>query len=209
MKPSPQSAQEQIFTLRLLDGSANFAEQLDDWTPEKLPPRLANYLWALAVHYRRTNNAWLAVEAYKEMVASRLAPPAWVLDALAAGLEKHLQDPDGDLRQQMGLAKRGSGTTPPHDEFIKLKRLSGAMPDLWRLREQLGIPARAAAQAVIDKHDLEYAAVTLADKYRKHWARFYRALGYNPKKMTEEQRTKFLTSFPKDAYKIIQKALKS
>ncbi len=209
MKPRTQSAKEQILTLRLADGSANFAQQLGAWTPEKLPPELANYLWALAIYYQRTNNTWFVVEAYTKLIESRLTPPAWVLDALAAGLGKHLKNPGADLCQQIGLAKRGSGTTRPHDEFIKLKRLSRAMPDFWRLLEQMNIPATVAAKAVVWKHDLGFATSTLTKYYRNDWAPFYRALGYSPSAMTHAQQVKFLITFPEEARTTIRNALKS
>lgn len=131
-------------------------------------------LSGLWLHWEATRNPYFAWEAVCLATEQKVVPPTWALKALASGMRRHLSTPDGDLAQQMGLKRRGSGTTQPHALYRQRYALDKAMREIWK--RKAGTSVIDAARAARRKHKLPQATETLARYYSRDWEPLFRDL---------------------------------
>lgn len=143
----------------------------------KMPPALGARLAALWTHWQHTKNTYFAAEAIAICVEAQINPPAWALGVVGRGLRKHLNHPNGDLAVQMGMRKRGSGTTQPADQYRQRHELDAAMRMIWRLSQSpISTVADAARKAKRKYPRLRQSAETLAKYYSRDWLPLYMAI---------------------------------
>ena len=166
--------------------------------PKKLSKELSYKVKAQRAAFFETGNPWFAVEAFALLVADHSDVPAWVLEPLAKGFQKTLDDPECDLKDALGLSVEG---------WHNRKQLVHQVPimmDIYRLVNEFGLSETKAAQACQLKKKAHHYKTYLR-WYRDFWRGVIRTLYPPDKPMSEFKRTRFTQSFPPEARKLLVK----
>lgn len=179
-----------------------FPTSFDKAARGELSPSEPRYFRAMLLHYRDTRNAYIALEAFVKMVERQISPPIWVLDALAEGFAKHLEDPDPKK-----LSSVTNLTGHEYTRYRQRKKRSDAMIDFVKLIGPDFELGKAKAAELVDlKHDTGIEPKTLVNEYDKQWLQFYDELDMLPvEKMDDIDRDQFVKSFPEIAQRHLSK----
>ncbi|MCH9026342.1 MAG: hypothetical protein IIA05_04385 [Proteobacteria bacterium] len=114
-----------------------------------------------------SGNMPMLLDAFVILVENGVAPGQWILDPLAEAFSKILNDRDPELvAARLKLQAKGSGSTSPLQEHTR--QLDGARInlDMKTLVEEFGVSQTKAANAVIEKYNLEHMPKTLVNNYK-------------------------------------------
>jgi len=160
----------------------------------------------LTGEFQRWRNRYSVVKGFTKLVKAKISPPAWMLEALAQGFSKHLQNPDPKfLAQQLGMEGTTSGKPNPYKDYRRLNEQHRAIIEMLILIGMTGITQIQAANAVKIKHDLKVSAKTLCNQFQKHSKENEGSIPPEGFSYSEISKTKFLTSFPVNAEKYLIK----
>ena len=165
---------------------------------KKLSEELSSKVKAQRVAFFETGNPWFAVEAFSLLVADNSDVPRWVLEPLAKGFRKALDDRECDLRDALGLSVEG------WDKTKGLVHQVPIMMDIYRLVNEFGLSENKAAQACELKKKA-HNHKTYLRWYRNFWRGIIRTLYPAYKPMSEFKRTRFIQSFPPEARRLLVK----
>ena len=165
---------------------------------KKLSEELSYLVKAQRVAFFETGNPWFAVEAFSLLVADNSDVPRWVLEPLAKGFRKALDDRECDLRDALGLSVEG------WDKTKGLVHQVPIMMDIYRLVNEFGLSENKAAQACELKKKA-HNHKTYLRWYRNFWRGIIRTLYPAYKPMSEFKRTRFIQSFPPEARRLLVK----
>ena len=169
--------------------------------------RVSYFAWLLG--YEETKNNHYVIEIFATLVRAGIYPPKWIMEILADGFYEYFKDPNRDpkrIGKKLGLEAQASGATNPWRERKTRSDRANAMIDMSKLMTEFGVSKRRAASAVKLKYQLSESESTM----RKYFAKFFgsskdaAASPGNTIPMTEYQRTKFVSSFPVAARKLIK-----
>lgn len=157
------------------------------------------YFRALMLHYRETDNAYIALEALIEMVRREVSPPVWVLESLAEAFSQYPEKPypkrAKDVKQLNGHSYR---------RYRQRKIRSFAMIDFVKLvGADFGLSEERAAELVTLKYPIGIEPKSLINRYHDDWADFYESFAVE--RMDESDRREFVHSFPEVAQGHMQK----
>lgn len=152
----------------------------------------------------------LLLAAFVTLVENGVAPGKWILDPLAEAFDRILDEKDPDLvASRLGLQAKGSGSPSPLQEFTQQIERADVYFDMRTLIEDFGLSRTKAAQAVIEKFELELSSKTLVNSYqsranypelvREALDKYSDGLGGSVVWLTESGRDDFLESFPPSA----------
>jgi len=170
----------------------------------------------LRTQFSVTGSMPMLLEAFVGLVHSGVAPGRWILEPLAEAFEKTLVDSDPELvATHLGLQARGSGSASPLQGYSKNIERAHVYFDMRTLIEDFGLSRTKAAEAVIDKFELELKAKTLVNSYkpradypplvREVLDKYSEGLGGPVVWMTDDCRESFLDTFPASAQKFLEK----
>ncbi|MCH9027749.1 MAG: hypothetical protein IIA05_11655 [Proteobacteria bacterium] len=165
--------------------------------------------------YSVSGSAPILLAAFVTLVENGVAPGRWILDPLAEAFGKILEDQDPDLvASRLGLQAKGSGSASPLKDFDRQIERSFVYFDMRTLIEDFGLSSRKAAEAVIEKFDLDLSSKTLVNSYesrakypdlvRKILDKYSDGLGGPVVWLTEDGRDDFLNSFPASAHRFLK-----
>ena len=157
----------------------------------------------------------MLLAAFVTLVEAGVAPGRWILDPLADAFGEILEVRDPDLvASKLELQARGSGSASPLKEFDRQIERSVVYFDMRTLIEEFGLSRRKAAEAVIEKFELNKSSKTLANRYesrakypdlvRETLDKYSDGLGGPVVWLTENGREEFLNSFPVSAHKFLK-----
>lgn len=157
----------------------------------------------------------MLLAAFVTLVENGVAPGRWILDPLAEAFARVLEDQDPDLvASHLGLQARGSGSTSPLKNFDRQIERSDIYFDMRTLIEEFDVSRTKAAEAVIDKFDLDITSKTLVNSYesrakypelvRQLLDKYSDGLGGPVVWLTENGREDFLDSFPDKAQRFLK-----
>lgn len=170
----------------------------------------------LRTHYSITGSMPMLLEAFVRLVFSGVAPGRWILEPLAEAFEKTLEDCDPELvATHLGLQARGSGSASPLQGYSKKIERAQVYFEMRTLIEDFKLSRTKAAEAVIDKFELDLKAKTLVNSYkpqadypspvREALDKYSEGLGESVVWMTDDSRERFLDTFPASAQRFFQK----
>ena len=157
----------------------------------------------------------MLLAAFVTLVENGVAPGRWVLDPLAESFARVLEDQDPELvASRLGLQAQGSGSASPLKSFDRQIERSDVYFDMRTLIEDFGLSCRKAAEAVIEKSQLDTSSKTLANSYesrakypdlvRQLLDKYSDGLGDPVVWLTENSRDEFLASFPDSAQRFLK-----
>ena len=151
-------------------------------------------------------NRYTIIEAFTNLVKAKIAPPAWMLEAVAQGFAEHLRDPDPKkLAKQLGLQGGASGKSNPYKEYCRLSERRTVVVEMLILIVEFGISQKNAASAVKIKHNLKAATKTLCNDYRKYTKERTDVISQVDYSLKPLERQKFIERFPVSARKFLKK----
>lgn len=184
------------------------------------PDALENNEWFFyddfRFHYSVTGSMPMLLAAFVELVDADVAPGRWILEPLAEAFNEILKARDPDLvASQMGLQERGSGSSSPLKDFERRIERTDVFFDMRTLIEDFGLSRMKAAEAVIEKFNLDVTAKTLSNQYepRAKYPELVRQLldRYSDGSdgpvvwLGDGDRDEFLDSFPPSADRFLKK----
>ena len=157
----------------------------------------------------------MLLAAFVTLVENGVAPGRWVLDPLAESFARVLEDQDPELvASRLGLQAKGSGSASPLKSFDRQIERSDVYFDMRTLIEDFDLSCRKAAEAVIEKFQLDTSSKTLANSYesrakypdlvRQLLDKYSDGLGDPVVWLTENGRDEFLASFPDSAQRFLK-----
>lgn len=165
--------------------------------------------------YAVSGNMPALLDAFVIMVESEVAPGRWILEPLADAFDKVLEDRDPELvATRLGLQGPGSGSSSPLKEYVR--QLEGAQinRDMSTLIEEFDVSQMNAANAVIEKYELELSPKTLVNRYaprpkfpelvRKALDKHLDLVNRPPVWLSDDAPHEFLRSFPPSAQKYLK-----
>lgn len=169
----------------------------------------------LRTEYSITGSMPMLLEAFVGLVFSGVSPGRWILEPIAEAFEKTLEDCDPELvATHLGLQARGSGSSSPLQSYPKNIERAHVYFDMRTLIEDFGLSRTKAAEAVIDKFELDLRAKTLVNSYkpranypplvREAFDKYSEGLEDSVVWMTDDSRESFLDSFPASAQKFLE-----
>ena len=164
----------------------------------------------LRTNYSITGSMPMLLEAFVGLVYSGVAPGRWILEPLAEAFEKTLEDCDPELvATHLGLQGRGSGSASPLQDYSKKIERANVYFEMRTLIEDFKLSRTKAAEAVIDKFELDLKAKTLVNSYKRQadypppvreaLSKYSEGLEDSVVWMTDASREKFLDTFPTSA----------
>ena len=170
----------------------------------------------LRTHYSITGSMPMLLEAFVCLVFNGVAPGRWILEPLAEAFDKTLEDCDPDLvATHLGLQARGSGSASPLQDYSKKIERANVYFEMRTLIEDFSISRTKAAEAVIDKFELDLKAKTLVNSYKRQadypppvreaLDRYSEGLKDSVVWMTDASREEFLDTFPASAQRYFEK----
>ena len=165
----------------------------------------ANFVM-LTGEFRESHNRYFVIKGYVALVNAKIAPPAWMLEALAQGFSKHLRNPDPQqLGAQLGLQGEGSGKTNPYDDYRRFIERRDAVVEMLILIKEFGVSRVNAARAVKTKRKLTVSEKRLCNDYRKYEKDREEVLPELDFSLSPLDRQKLVESFPVSARKLLRK----
>lgn len=169
----------------------------------------------LRFQYSVTGSTPMLLAAFVGLVENRVAPGRWILEPLAEAFGKILEDEDPDrVASRLGLQAKGSGSASPFQDYTRQIDRSFVYFDMRTLIEDFGVSQTKAAEAVIEKFELELSSKTLANSYetrakypdlvRETLDKYSGGLGGPVVWLTENGREDFLNSFPASAQRFLR-----
>jgi len=166
-------------------------------------------------HYSVNGSKPMLLAAFVTLVQNGVAPGRWILDPLAEAFAQVLEDQDPDLvASRLGLQAKGSGSASPLKSFDRQIERSEVYFDMRTLIEDFGLSRRKAAEAVIEKFQLDISSKTLSSRYeprakypdlvRELLDKYSDELGGSVVWLTEDGREQFLASFPDSATRFLK-----
>jgi len=170
------------------------------------------------LRYRHSvsGNMPMLLAAFVVLVENGIAPGRWIVDPLAEAFARILEDSDPEMvAARLGLQAKGSGARSPFQKFtLELERAQVNI-DMRTLIEKYHVSPMNAANAMIDKFELDLAPKTLVNAYearakfpdlvRKTLDKYSEGLDATVIWLTEEAEQDFLNSFPPSAQKYLKK----
>ena len=169
----------------------------------------------LRFQFSVTGSMPMLLEAFVVLVDNGVAPGRWILDPLAQAFGKILEEGDPDsVALKLGLQKRGSGSASPLQGYTRQIERAHVYFDMRTLIEEFGLSRPKAADAVIEKFDLDLKAKTLVNSYesrakypdlvRETLDKYSEGLGGPVVWLTDDGREDFLASFPDSAQRFLK-----
>lgn len=166
-------------------------------------------------HYSVTGSMPMLVAAFVALVDSGVAPGRWILEPLAEAFDEILKSRDPDLAaSKLGLQARGSGSSSPLKSFERRIERTAVYFDMRTLIEDFNLSRRKAAEAAIEKYELDNSAKTLSNQYeprvkypglvRELLDKYSDGLGGPVVWLTKEARDEVLDSFPSSADRFLK-----
>lgn len=167
-------------------------------------------------HYSVTGSMPMLLAAFVTLVDAGVAPGRWILEPLAKAFDDILEARDPDLvASKMGLQEKGSGSSSPLKEFERRIERTDVYFDMRTLIEDFGLSRMKAAEAVVEKFELDVTAKTLSNQYqsrakypelvRQLLDKYSDGLGGPVVWLSEGDREEFLNSFPPSADRFLKK----
>ena len=166
-------------------------------------------------HYSVNGSMPMLLAAFVTLVENGVAPGRWVLDPLAEAFARILEDQDPELVSlRLGLQAQGSGSASPLKNFDRQIERSDVYFDMRTLIEDFDLSCKKAAEAVIEKFELDTSSKTLVNRYesrakypdlvRQLLDKYSDGLGGPVVWLTENGRDEFLASFPDSAQRFLK-----
>jgi len=166
-------------------------------------------------HYSATGSMPMLLAAFVTLVDAGVAPGRWILEPLAEAFDGILETRDPDLvASKLGLQARSSGSSSPLKDFERRIERTDVYFDMRTLIEDFGLSRRKAAEAVIEKYELDNSSKTLSNQYeprakypdmvRELLDKYSDGLGGPVVWLTEDARDEFLDSFPPSADRFLK-----
>ena len=166
-------------------------------------------------HYSATGSMPMLLAAFVTLVDADIAPGRWILEPLAAAFDEILESRDPDLvASKLGLQGRGSGASSPLKNFDRRIERTEVYFDMRTLIEEFGLTRRKAAEAVVEKFELDVSSKTLSNQYeprvkypglvREYLDKYSDGLEGSVVWLTEEARDQFLDTFPESADRFLK-----
>jgi len=157
----------------------------------------------------------MLLAAFVTLVENGVAPGRWILDPLAEAFARVLEDQDPELvATRLGLQAKGSGSASPLKNFDRQIERSDVYFDMRTLIEDFGVSHTKAAEAVIEKFELDNSSKTLVNSYesrakypdlvRQLLDKYSDGLGGPVVWLAENGRDEFLASFPDSAQRFLK-----
>ncbi|VUX55542.1 protein of unknown function [uncultured Woeseiaceae bacterium] len=188
-----------------LPGITADALEIEDWLDYDL----------FRFQYSVNGSTPMLLAAFVTLVENNVAPGRWVLDPLAEAFARILEDQDPELvASRLGLQAQGSGSASPLKSFDRQIERSDVYFDMRTLIEDFDLSCRKAAEAVIEKFELDTSSKTLVNSYesrakypdlvRQLLDKYSDGLGGPVVWLTENARDEFLASFPDSAQRFLK-----
>ena len=186
---------------------ADAHQSLDSLDLRKMPEQFRKKYIDKLLAYHRSGNSHYIIELFVSFVKAGVNPPKWILDYLGDGLELFLSDPSRNaakIGKYLALGGIASGSNIWQERSQRTERGS-AMGDMVILIRDFGMSHDKAAAAIVLKYKIDRSTSTI----RKY---FYKFFGQDKDSMidasfvvpmTEYERTRFVSSFPVKARKLI------
>ena len=169
----------------------------------------------LRTQFSVTGSMPMLLEAFVSLVDSGVAPGRWILEPLADAFDKILEDSDPKMvATHLGLQVAGSGSASPLQDYSKKIERAHVYFDMRTLIEEFDLSRTKAAEAVIDKFELDVRAKTLVNSYkpradysplvREVLDKYSDGLGGPVVWLTDNCREQFLDSFPASAQRFLK-----
>lgn len=166
-------------------------------------------------HYSATGSMPMLLAAFVTLVDAGVAPGRWILEPLAEAFDGILESRDPNLvASKLGLQARGSGSSSPLKDFERRIERTDVYFDMRTLIEDFDLSRRKAAEAVIEKFELDNSSKTLSNQYeprvkypdlvRELLDKYSEGLGGPVVWLTEDARDEFLDSFPASADRFLK-----
>ena len=157
----------------------------------------------------------MLLAAFVTLVENGVAPGRWILDPLAEAFARVLEDQDPEMvASRLDLQAKGSGSASPLKNFDRQIERSDVYFDMRTLIEDFGVSHTKAAEAVIEKFELDNSSKTLVNSYesrakypdlvRQLLDKYSDGLGGPVVWLTENGRDEFLASFPDSAQRFLK-----
>ena len=196
--------QERIESLAIL---ADADQSLDSFNLGNMPEQFRREYISKLIAYKRSSNSHFIIELFVLFVKAGVNPAKWILEFLADGLEIFLSDPSRDaanIGKHLSVGGVASGSKIWQERSQRADR-TPAMADMAILIRDFDMSHEKAASAVILKHEIDRSKSAI----RKY---FYKFFGTDKDfvtdaafavPMTEYERTRFVSSFPVKARKLM------
>lgn len=171
----------------------------------------------LRYQYGVSDNMPMLLDAFVILVENGISPGRWVLEPLAEAFSRILEDQDSShVANRLGLQATGSGSASPLQEYSRQIERAQINVEMKTLIEEFGVSQMKAANAVIEKFDLEFQPKTLVNRYesraklpdlvRKLLDNHSGVLGESTVWLMDNAAQDFLDSFPPSAQKYLVSA---
>lgn len=203
----------------------NLEQIVDCMADEPLPSIAAEALetedWLaydeLRYQHGVSGNMPMLLDAFVILVENGISPGQWLLEPLAEAFSRILEDQDpSHVANRLGLQARGSGSASPLQGYFRQFERAQINVEMKTLVEEFGVSRMKAANAVIEKFDLELQPKTLVNRYesrtklpdlvRKLLDNHSGVLGESTVWLTDSAAQDFLDSFPPSAQKYLVSA---
>lgn len=183
---------------------------LDGFDADTLPRDLYEEYEACLGGFSITKNNHYVIEMFCRLVRAGTYPPKWIMEIISDGFNEYINDPGRDpkrLGRKLGLEGAASGTTNPWQAKKMRSDRAIAFLDMLQLICFFDVSQRRAARAVIIKHQLSESEVTFRKFYTTYFGPWQNEIWTRGRSllMSPYERTKFISSFPVAARKLIKK----
>ena len=164
-----------------------------------------------------SGNMPMLFDAFVVLVENGVSPGRWILEPLAEAFSRILEDQDtSHVANRLGLQAKGSGSASPLQGYSRQIESAQINLEMKTLVEEFGVSQMKAANAVIEKFDLELQPKTLVNRYESRTKlpdlvrtlldNHSGVLGKSTVWLTDNAAQDFLDSFPASAQKYLESA---